>query len=145
MFQKILVPTDGSELSDKAIKGAIDYAQRTGASLVGVSVVNPMPMVPLSDGVPVIMWEDVRTAMEQSAKDFLQKFKEAAQAAKLSCETVLATDAQIWQALLDTAKSQKCDAIFMASHGRKGVSALLLGSTTQKVLTHSDLPVLVYR
>lgn len=145
MFRKILVPTDGSELSGKAVAGAIDYARHVGSALVGVSVVNPTPLVPLSDGVPVMMWEDVLSSMEASAREVLGRFKETAAAANLTCETVLASDPDIWTALLETAKTKQCDAIFMASHGRKGVSALLLGSTTQKVLTHTTLPVLVYR
>lgn len=145
MFTKILVPTDGSELADKAVAGAIDYARHVGSALVGVSVVNPTPLVPLSDGVPVMMWEDMLTSMEESAKEILRGFKEMVAAANLTCEAVLASDPDIWVALLDTAKAHQCDAIFMASHGRKGVRALLLGSTTNKVLTHTALPVLVYR
>jgi nucleotide-binding universal stress UspA family protein len=144
MFKKILVPTDGSELSEKAVAGAIDYAKNTGATLIalGVSVLWEPYLYgdAWSANLPVIMEESKKLTSET-----LAAAARAFEAAGIPHETVFAVDEHPWRVILETAKQHGCDAIFMASHGRRGFDALVLGSETHKVLTHATLPVLVFR
>jgi len=144
MFKKILVSTDGSDLSNKAVDGAIEYARMTGARLVGLTVVEPYPFAPFGEA-PVMVAHNLAEYVEQVAHDIVSRFNEAARAAGVDHEGVVMNGAAPWSSIVDAAKSHGCDAIFMASHGRKGLNALFLGSETQKVLVHSTLPVLVYR
>jgi len=144
MFKKILVPTDGSELSAKAIAGAIDYARLAGARLVGLCVVEPYPYVPLGDA-PMALSHNLIEYIEQMAHANAAKFNEAARAAGVDHEAVVVDHPSPWSAIIDTAQAHQCDAIFMASHGRKGLNAMLLGSETHKVLINSTLPVMVFR
>ncbi len=144
MFKKILIPTDGSSLSEIAITGAIDYAKSGGAKLVGLTVSEKMPPLMYGEvwsGVAPINFEENIKIYKKQLAAVGQKFE----AAGISHEIVFVEDEHPWKAILDTAKERGCDAIFMASHGRRGVDAVLLGSETNKVLTHSTIPVLVYR
>ncbi|MFL9926746.1 universal stress protein [Herbaspirillum lusitanum] len=145
MFKTILVPTDGSELSDKAIINAIDYAQHCNAKIIGISVAEPYPFSPLAESSmaidPAMYEENVRMLAEQHVK----KIADAAQAAGLACQTTTAMSFAPDEEIVNAAKTFNCDAIFMASHGRSGLSKLFLGSKTQKVLAHSTVPVLVLR
>lgn len=144
MFKKILVPTDGTELSAKAIEAAVNVAQRLGAELVGVTVVEPYSYASLSEYRPE-SFEDYDARMEKLANERLEKLENAAKAANVAVETIVAKSFSPYEAIIQTAKDRGCDVIFMASHGRRGLNALLLGSETQKVLTHSNIPVMVYR
>lgn len=144
MFKKILVPTDGSDLSAKAIAGAIDYARLAGSKLIGMTVVDPYPFAPFGDG-PVIVAQDLTDYIEQVARNHIVQFNQAAQSAGVEHEGVVVNSTAPWSAIIETAKSHGCDAIFMASHGRKGLNAVLLGSETHKVLIHTELPVTVFR
>jgi nucleotide-binding universal stress UspA family protein len=144
MFKKILVPTDGSELSAKAIEGAVEMAKRLGAKIVGVTVIEPYSYTTLSEYRPE-SFEDYEARMMKAARERLDKLEAAARAANVEVETVVAKSFSPYEAIIDTATKNGCDAIFMASHGRRGLGAVLLGSETQKVLTHSKLPVMVYR
>jgi nucleotide-binding universal stress UspA family protein len=144
MFRKILVPTDGSELSAKAIDGAVEMAKRLGAKIVGVTVIEPYSYATLSEYRPE-SFEDYEARMTKVARERLDKLEAAARAANVEVETVVAKSFAPYEAIIDTATKSGCDAIFMASHGRRGLGAVLLGSETQKVLTHSKIPVMVYR
>lgn len=144
MFKKILLPTDGSELSARAISGAIDMAKNLGAKLVGLTVVEPYSYSSLSEYRPE-SFEDYEARMNKVADERLQAVTAAAKAAGVEVETRVARSFSPYEAIIEAAKANDCDAIFMASHGRRGLSAVLLGSETQKVLTHSTIPVLVYR
>jgi nucleotide-binding universal stress UspA family protein len=144
VFKKILVPTDGTELSAKAIDGAVKMARHLGAQVVGVTVVEPYSYASLSEYRPE-SFEDYEARMEKVAKDRLEKLENAAKAANVPVETVVAKSFSPYEAIIETAKERGCDAIFMASHGRRGLNAVLLGSETQKVLTHSNIPVMVFR
>jgi nucleotide-binding universal stress UspA family protein len=144
MFKKILLPTDGSELSAKAIQGAIKMARELGAAVVGVTVVEPYSYSTLSEYRPETL-EAFEARNAQAAEQRLAPIVQAAKDANVPCETVTIKSFSPYEALIDTAKKHGCDVIFMASHGRRGLSAVLLGSETQKVLTHSTIPVLVYR
>jgi nucleotide-binding universal stress UspA family protein len=144
MFKKILLPTDGSDLSARAISGAIDMAKNLGAKIVGLTVVEPYSYSSLSEYRPE-SFEDYEARMNKVAEERLQAVTAAAKAAGVEIETRVARSFSPYEAIIEAAKTNECDAIFMASHGRRGLSAVLLGSETQKVLTHSTIPVLVYR
>jgi nucleotide-binding universal stress UspA family protein len=144
VFRKILVPTDGTELSAKAINGAVEVARQLGAQVVGVTVIEPYSYSSLSEYRPE-SFEDYEARMEKVARQRLEKLESVAKAANVPVETVIARSFSPYEAIIETAKERGCDAIFMASHGRRGLNAVLLGSETQKVLTHSTIPVMVYR
>jgi nucleotide-binding universal stress UspA family protein len=147
MYRNILVATDGSRLSAKAITHAIALARALGAKLTGFYASPDYPLPAYADGV---MYEPVSpqeyAAMcKKEADRILSAVGAKARAAGIRFTAVQAVATAPWEAILATARKEKCDAIVMASHGRRGVSALLLGSETQKVLTHSKLPVIVVR
>ena len=144
MLQKILVPTDGSELSLNAMTGAIELARRLGSRIVGVTVVEPYAYASLSEYRPETIAQYEQRA-DELAHERLAVLQTRADAAGVPFETVVARSFSPYEAIIDAARRTQCDAIFMASHGRRGLSAVLLGSETQKVLTHSHLPVMVYR
>ena len=145
MYKHILVPTDGSALSLKAAKAAAELAKTVDAKVTALYVI-PTYMPPTGEAAFLYdagyTPEMYRKATEASAKNALAKVEKSA---GVKVEKVFLTNDQPWQGIIDTAKARKCDLIVMASHGRKGMSALLLGSETQKVLTHSKVPVLVCR
>ncbi len=144
MYKHILFPTDGSDITRKALQHALTLARLNGAELHVLSVKDPFPYSAISEMQPVPP-QDFYDAQERVASGRVQEAVAAAQAAGITAhgETVEALHA--WEAILEQAKAHACDLVVMASHGRRGVSALLLGSETQKVLTHSTLPVLVVR
>ena len=144
MYQRILFPTDGSDITAKALTQALGMAKLTGAELCVLAVKEPFPYSAISEMQPVPP-QEFFDAQERVASARVKSVSDAAAAAgvKTSGHTVEALHP--WEAILEHAKNQGCDLIVMASHGRRGVSALLLGSETQKVLTHCSLPVLVVR
>jgi nucleotide-binding universal stress UspA family protein len=146
MFNNILFPTDGSELSDKAAATVIDLARIHGGRIVTISVLQPYPFLPLGDtGVAIPDMGVYETRMMDITKDNVSKVATAARAAGVPCETVTSMAGSPYEAIVDAAQKHGCDAIVMASHGRKGLNKLFLGSETQKVLAHTNLPVLVLR
>jgi nucleotide-binding universal stress UspA family protein len=144
MFKKILLPTDGSELSGKAIEGGLAFAKALGASVVGLTVVEPYSYSNLSEYRPETL-DDYEQRTDKIAAARLGQIADAAAKVGTAVETVTVKSFSPFEAIIETAKAKGCDVIFMASHGRKGLSAVLLGSETQKVLTHSTIPVMVYR
>ncbi len=144
MIKKILLPTDGSELSSKAIAGAVELAAAINASIVGITVVEPYSYSALSEYRPE-SFDDYEARMDKAAVERLAGLESAAKAAKVGVETMVLKSFSPYEAIIDAAKKNGCDTIFMASHGRRGLNAVLLGSETQKVLTHSTIPVMVYR
>lgn len=147
MYKNLLVATDGSKLSGKAVAHAIGLAKAVGAKLTAFYAAPDYPMPAYADGVvyePVSRKEYAKLAA-QDAEKILQDVTTAAETAEVECKTTYAIAAAPWEAILEAAKKNKCDAIVMASHGRRGISAVLLGSETQKVLTHTKLPVIVVR
>lgn len=145
MFQKILVPTDGSELSQKAVHAALEVAGKMNGSIVALCVSQPYAYSPLSEGAVVGDAVGFENRSLEVATDHVEGIKEAATKAGIPCETVVTKSFDPYKDIIDTAKNMHCDAIFMASHGRRGLNRLLLGSETQKVLAHADIPVLVCR
>ena len=144
MFKRILVPTDGSDLSEKAIAAAIDLAQTLKATVVGMTTLEPYSYSNLSEYRPETL-DDYEARMDQAGAERLGRIADAAARAGVPVETVSAKSFSPYEAIIDTAKTRNCDLIVMASHGRRGLNAVLLGSETQKVLTHSIIPVMVYR
>ena len=144
MIKKILLPTDGSELSAKAIRGAVELACAVRASIVGVTVIEPYSYSSLSEYRPE-SFEDYEARMEKAALERLAGVEKAAAAAQVPVQTSVVKSFSPYEAIIGAAGKHGCDTIFMASHGRRGLNAVLLGSETQKVLTHSTIPVMVYR
>ena len=147
MYQRILVPTDGSALSKKAVNSAIEQAAATGAELVALYVVPRYPMSYFEGGISVSNSEVARTEKQWTEKGqaVVDEVQRAAKAGGVKAKGVLARSNLVAESVISTAKKHKCDLIVMASHGRKGIKRVLLGSETQHVLTHSKLPVLVLR
>ncbi|GAB2881563.1 universal stress protein [Pseudoduganella ginsengisoli] len=146
MFNNILFPTDGSDLSAKATATVIDLARKHGGRIVAISVLQPYPFVPMGDtGIAVPDMGTYEARMLDITKDNVNKVAAAAQAAGVPCEAVTSMSASPYEAIVEAAETHGCDAIVMASHGRKGLNKLFLGSETQKVLAHTTLPVLVLR
>ena len=145
MFKMILVPTDGSPLSDKAIDAAIEFSQMTGGKVIALSVAEPYPFSPLHESASAIEAANYDDQMRMRAQQFVAKIAAAAQDANVLCETCVALSFSPYEEIIRVAKKYECDVVFMASHGRKGLNKLFLGSETQKVLAHSTIPVLVFR
>lgn len=144
MFKRILVPTDGSDITTKAVNTAITLAKSVGAKVFALSVKEPFPYSAISEMQPTPP-QEFFDAQERIAAKRVQAVTDACSAAGVPCEAHTVEALHPWEAIIDHAKRQECDLLVMASHGRRGVSALLLGSETQKVLTHSQVPVLVVR
>lgn len=145
MFKNILLPTDGSPAAESAVHACIRFAQQTGASITAVHVMPVLHMFTYEPGVTESVHEQVRKDREMHSKKYLDLVEQRALAAGVPCKSMLVTSDYPYEAIIDVARTRHCDLIAMASHGRKGIKGLLLGSETQKVLTHSAIPVLVFR
>lgn len=144
MFKRILLPTDGSEITNKALNTAVSLAKSMGATLYAISVKEPFPYSAISEMQPTPP-QEFFDAQERIAAKRVQAVTDACKAAGVTCQSHTVEALHPWEAIIDHAKRMDCDLMVMASHGRRGVSAMLLGSETQKVLTHSTVPVLVVR
>ena len=144
MFKRILISTDGSEISHKAAQSAVALARQSGGELFAISVKEPFPYSAISEMQPVPP-QEFYDAQERIANERVKAVVDVAAAAGVKCQAHTVEALHPWEAILDHAKNQACDLIVMASHGRRGLSGLLLGSETQKVLTHSSIPVLVIK
>jgi nucleotide-binding universal stress UspA family protein len=147
MFKKILVATDGSTLSKKAINSAIALAEIHGASLIAIKVIPRFTQTYFEGSIPVNMGEvdKIEKSWADHAHKQLDKVAKDAKTKQVAVKTVVAKSDSVSDALVAAAKKNKVDLIVMASHGRKGIKRLLLGSETQQVLTHTTIPVLVVR
>ena len=143
MFKRILLPTDGSPLSEAAIRKGIEFAKAIGAHVTGFYAMPEFHIFTYKTE----MLEDTREEFLRDAKGLAKRYlgfiERAAAEASVTCDTELAASDDPYQAIIDAARTKGCDLIMMASHGRRGVRGLLLGSETHKVLTHTSLPVLV--
>jgi nucleotide-binding universal stress UspA family protein len=144
MFKRILVPTDGSEITRKAVATAVSLAKTLGATIDALSVKEPFPYSAISEMQPVPP-QEFFDAQERIAAERVGEVRDACAAAGQPCEAHTVEAVHPWEAIIEHAKSHGIDLIVMSSHGRSGVTALLLGSETQKVLTHTSIPVLVVR
>ena len=148
MYKHILVPTDGSKLSARAIRAACDLAQTCGAKVTGVYVIPPYSPPLYAEGMIYVAElgpKRHKEVMQQAAKKALAVLSAEARRAGVACAGVAPVADQPWEGILKAARGKRCDLIVMASHGRRGIAGLLLGSETTKVLTHSKIPVLVCR
>ena len=144
MYKRILFPTDGSDITAKALQTALSLAKLCGAELHTLAVMEPFPYSAISEMQPVPP-QEFFDAQQRVATARVKAVADAAAAAGVACKGAMVEGLHPWEAILDHGKAQACDVVVMASHGRRGVTALLLGSETQKVLTHSTVPVLVVR
>jgi len=147
MFKHVLVPTDGSPLSASTVSRAIAFAKDAGARITFFYAQPDFPMPIYGEGAlidPTTPEQFARSAAEE-ANRILALAKSAADAAGVAADTDTVVNEVPYEAVIDAAERHGCDLIFMASHGRRGIAGLLLGSETQKVLTHTTIPVLVYR
>jgi nucleotide-binding universal stress UspA family protein len=145
MFKHILLPTDGSERSEAAVQKGIQFAKSINAKVTGFHVILPFHVFTAQTK----MLEDTKDQYERESKvqaeQFLGVIKKAAEKAGVSCDTDYVTSNDPYTMIISAAEKKGCDLIMMASHGRRGVQGLLIGSETQKVLTHTKIPVLVFR
>jgi nucleotide-binding universal stress UspA family protein len=141
---RILVTTDGSELSRKAVTTAVELASALGAEIVAFTAMSPYPYSGIGESSGVA-GEDYQASAGAEASDRLAEAERIARASGVACHTSMLEDDQPFRAIIAAAEKHDCGLIVMASHGRRGVEALVLGSETQRVLTHTDRPVLVIR
>jgi nucleotide-binding universal stress UspA family protein len=148
MFKHLLLPTDGSKLSDKAVQRGIELAKELGARVTSVHIIPEFRMM-ADESFVLPTSADLKRRYDKESKaraeKMLAKIGERAKTAGLKYEGVCVMGDVPYEYIIETAKKKKCDLIMMASHGRRGLSGLLLGSETAKVLTHSKIPVLVVR
>ena len=147
MYKNILVPTDGSNLSAKAVREAVAFAKSLGARVTGFYAAPNYSIQVYGDFVPAdfVTPQEFAKQTKRTAEQYLGVIEKVAQAAGVRCKTAHALSDTPWKAIIKAAHDNKCDLIFMASHGRRGLAGLLLGSETTKVLTHTKIPVLVHR
>ena len=146
MFKHILISTDGSPVSDKAAKAGIALASALGAKVTAYCAVEPMQILYAEDyAFDQEFMEGIEARARAQAQKHVAAIGKLAKAAGVPFATVVTKAYTPYEGIIAAAKKQKCDVIFMASHGRRFLSALIMGSVTQKVLTHSRIPVVVYR
>jgi nucleotide-binding universal stress UspA family protein len=147
MFKHILIPNDGSDVAAKAIRDGIHLAAEMGAKVTGFCAEEPRPLHLHNGGYAVE--KELVAELDRRAHEFatrcVKDIGAAAKAAGVAFEPLVTRSDRPYEAIINAARERKCDAIFMASHGHKGLKGLLLGSVTQQVLTHSAIPVLVFR
>jgi nucleotide-binding universal stress UspA family protein len=145
MFKHILLPTDGSELSAAAIQQGVRFAKSIGAKVTGICVMPQLHRFFYETEIPMRALEEADKRHQELAYTYLGAIEKAGKEVGVSVDTVYEIDDSPYDAIIRVAEQKDCDLIMMASHGRRGVGALLIGSETQKVLTHSKIPVLVCR
>lgn len=145
MFKHILLPTDGSALSDSAARKCLAFAREIGAAVTALHVRPVYRMPAYQAEVSVYTGEQFEQEPEDASRTYLAGIEASAAAQGVACDSVCVADDHPFEAIIRVAREWDCDLVAMASHGRKGVAGLLVGSQTQKVLSHSEIPVLVYR
>lgn len=147
MFKRVLIPTDGSKLARKAIKAGVRLAKKLGARVIGYYAMETMQPYVYTDGyiISTAMLKDFEDRARGLGRKYLAEVEKAAKAARVPCDVLITRPTTAAQGIIDAGRKQRCDVIFMASHGRGELAALVLGSVTQKVLARSRIPVLVFR
>jgi|SRR5689334_20657421 nucleotide-binding universal stress UspA family protein len=147
MYKRILIPTDGSSVSRKAVKQGVDFAKSVGAKVVGFFSPEDYRAIMYTEYMPAAMLsqEEFEAQAKKAAEKQLAFMQKTAATAQVPYESYWMISVAPWEAIIEAAKKKKCDLIFMGSHGRTGLASIVLGSTTVKVLTHSKVPVLVTR
>ena len=145
MFKHLLLPTDGSDLSLAAVRQGVRFAKESNARITGVSVTPKFHVLTFNTAMIEGTKEVFLAESRAQAQGYLELLKKAADAEGVPCDIEVAVSDRPYEEIIRIAEAKGCDLIVMASHGRQGAQALLLGSETQKVLTHTRIPVLVYR
>ncbi|AXV14356.1 universal stress protein [Neorhizobium sp. SOG26] len=145
MFKKVLIPTDGSPLSTQALEQALDFAREIGAEATVLAVIEPLQVFTINPAGMEIAHAEYERRAHEEADAFLANAKEAAKQRQVACDTVKLVGLDPARCITETAEKRNCDVIAMASHGRSGFKAFMLGSVTMKVLAGSKVPVLIYR
>ena len=148
MFKHVLIPTDGSELSKKAIDAGIAFAKESGASVTAYYAVETPPAQVYGEGYhfpDAKMAGEHDKAVRAAGAQYIDEIGRAAKAAGVPFDSAVSEAVSPYEGIVNAAREHDCDVIFMASHGRKGIARIALGSVTSNVLTHSTVPVLVYR
>jgi nucleotide-binding universal stress UspA family protein len=146
VFKHILIPTDGSPVSDKAGRAGVALAAALGAKVTGYYAVDELqPLYVEGYMMDQSMMEDLDKRARELGEKRVNAIGNLAKAAGVRFSPLVSKASTAYEGIIDAAKTQKCDVIFMASHGRRGFSKLFMGSVTHKVLTHSKIPVVVYR
>lgn len=146
MYQRILIPTDGSELCRNAAQKGIEFARECGAEVVAFHAIPATSyMLYTESGPSDLMVEQFEKEAQARGERLTEEIAAMAQRAGVTAQTLCLANDHPWEGIIEAATTRHCDLIFMASHGRKGLSALLLGSETTRVLTHTKIAVLVYR
>ena len=146
MYEHLLVPVDGSELSNKAIEHSIGLAKMLGAAIPGFPAEPPLPVLVVEQSAvayDVATFQEHEKRCEAHAREVLQSFADKAKAAGVTFDGQFVITDSVQDAIVETAKRQNCDLIVMATHGRHGLDALIHGSLTKSVLAHSQVPLLV--
>jgi len=144
MYQRILVPTDGSPIATVAAQAAIELAKAFGSEIVALSVAQPEPAVPLAEGAGLIAGPSPEALMEEARKH-VERVAHAAAKAGVKCTTLTCPGYSPADEIVDAVKRNGCDLVYIASHGRRGLSRLISGSVTQRVLAYAPVPVMVFR
>jgi len=148
MYKHILIATDGSQLSERAVAHGMDLAAALNARVTTITVTSPWHSID-NDPTPVVdipgAAEFVHEYLHGQSKHYLEVAETAARTKGVMCETVHVEHQHPYAAIIEMAQAKHCDLIVMASHGRRGIAAIVLGSETVKVLTHTTVPVLVHR
>lgn len=145
MFKHILIPTDGSETAEKAVGAGIAFAKETGAKVTGYCALEDISLYHVGRHATKEMVAEFERRGREVTDEYVARIGKAAAAAGVKFEALVTKCDQPHEGIVEAAKKQKCDVIFMASHGRGGLSGLILGSVANKVLAHSKIPVLVFR
>ena len=146
MFTNILIPTDGSDSSQHAVRIGVDLARTHQARVTGIHVIPDYHLLIAYEGAfDPVTEERIEQEAKARAEKYLEFVRNAAKEAGIACDTICETSDHPYDAILKAAEARKCDLIVMTSHGRKGLAAVLLGSETRKVLTHAKIPVLIVR
>ena len=144
MFKTILAPTDGSSLSEEAAAAAVEFARAQGGRIVAISVAQPYPSMAAEAAVVMDMQTESQLLLGL-AQEYVDKVEQMAASAGVPCKSITVLAFTPHEEIIKAALDNQCDVIFMASHGRRGLSKLLAGSVTQNVLAYSTIPVLVFR
>ncbi len=145
MYKRILLPTDGSEASRRAILSGVDFARSVGAEVVAMTATPEFHTFTANAEMLEQTRDEYLEASRAHGQRLLEQAAAVARDAGVPCSTVLVVSDEPYEAIISAARDKLCDLIVMASHGRRGIKGLLLGSETQKVLVHSAIPVLVHR
>jgi nucleotide-binding universal stress UspA family protein len=147
VFRHILIPTDGSERSQRAVEAGLRLARETGAQVTAYHAADPAPHLHYADGFAAgaAVLRELAERQREAALRHLEPFERAAREAGVKFRTVIDTAGNPDEGIVEAARKGECDLIVMASHGRSGMASVLLGSVTQKVLAHAKIPVMVTR